>query len=78
MKKKMETSKKLAIAIIVIALIDIQLPFILAFMGRDVIAETLALTICTEIVGVYAAYCVKAFKGKKEEMKNQEEDDGLN
>lgn len=78
-KKKVETSKKMAITILVVALIDIQLTYVLAFMGME-IAETLSVTIVTEIVSVFLIYCLKAYFGKKAEVesKKENEDDGLN
>lgn len=47
--------------IINVALIDMQFPFILAFLGRDNIAETMGGLIVTEIIGVFIAYCMKSF-----------------
>lgn len=70
-KDKLTFSKKLVIAVITVALIDIQLPFVLAFMGRDEIAQTLAVAIVTEIIGVVVTYSTKAFLENKEEEKNK-------
>lgn len=76
-KNKKETSKKLAIAILVVALIDIQLTYILAFMGME-IAETLSVAIVTEIISVFSVYSIKAYLGKKaeEDMRYKEENNG--
>lgn len=38
----------------------IYLSYGLAFLGREEIAETLSKTVVTEILGVFAAYAVKA------------------
>lgn len=60
-------TKKILNRIITVALIDMQFPFILAFLGKDNIAETLGTIIVTEIVGVFLVYCAKSFFETKEE-----------
>ncbi len=50
-----------------IAVIDIQLSYVLAFMGKDQIAETLSITVVTEIIGVMAVYFAKSFLETKEQ-----------
>lgn len=67
-KTTKEFSKKMALAILVVALVDIQFSFLLAFLGREEIAQDLAITICSTIVGVYIPYCLKAYFGKKAEV----------
>lgn len=47
--------------IVIISLIDLQLPFILAFFGKEQIAETLGGLIVTELIGVFLVYCAKSF-----------------
>lgn len=47
--------------IVIISLIDLQLPFVLAFLGREQIAETLGGIIVTEIIGIFLVYCAKSF-----------------
>ena len=59
-KKRTYTKDKMD-RIINVALIDIQFPFILAFMGRENIAETMGGLIVTEIVAVFLVYCLKSF-----------------
>lgn len=59
-KKRTYTKDKLD-RIINVALIDIQFPFILAFMGRENIAETMGGLIVTEIIAVFLVYCAKSF-----------------
>lgn len=54
-----------------IALIDLQFPFILAFLGRENIAEELGKVIVTEIIGVFLVYCAKSFFETKEEKRNE-------
>ncbi len=44
-----------------IAVIDIQLSYILAFMSEEQIAETLSITVVMEIIGVMAVYFTKLF-----------------
>ena len=52
-----------------IAVFDIQLSYVLAFMGKEQIAETLSITVVTEIIGVMAAYFLKSFWENKESEK---------
>ena len=52
-----------------VSLIDLQLPFVLAFLGRIEIAETLAVAIVTEIIGAIVTYSVKSFFETREEEK---------
>lgn len=84
-KKKAKTpltfTKKIVLLVLIVALIDMQIPFVLSFLGREPV-ETLGTTIVIEIVGVCIGYFVKAFFGKKEEEKlkfereRMETDDG--
>lgn len=64
-------TKKAVTLILVVALIDLQLTYVLAFMGREYIAETLSSTIAETIVGVMVGYFLKAlfetFFEKREE-----------
>lgn len=53
-------TKKAVVVILVVSLIDLQLSYFLAFMGREQIAETLSSTIATVIVGVMLGYFFKA------------------
>lgn len=70
-KQKFTFSKWIVMIILIISLIDMQIPFILAFMGKEQIADTLAITIVTEVVAVFAVYSVKAFFETKEQEKNR-------
>ena len=54
-------TKKMMDRIVNVALIDIQFPFILAFMGRENIAETMGGLIITEIIAVFLVYCAKSY-----------------
>lgn len=69
-KRKYQMSKVLTAVIIVTALIDLQLSYILAFMGKE-IAETLSVAIVTEIVAVVLGYFLKSFNETKEAEKNK-------
>ncbi len=69
-------TKKMMSRIINIALFDMQLPFVLALLGRSDIAETLGGIIVSEVIGVFLVYCAKSFfetreseKVRMEEMK---------
>lgn len=61
MKKWLTTfTKKAVAAILVVSLIDIQLSYILAAMGKEQIAETLSSTIVELLVGVMLGYFLKS------------------
>lgn len=62
-------TKKMMTRIINAALLDMQFPFLLAFLGREQIAETLGGLIVTEIIGVFLVYCAKSFFETKEEQR---------
>ena len=71
------TFTKIAVtAILVTSLFDLQLSYILAFMGRDQIAESLSSTIVEMVVGVMSGYFLKAlfetFFEKREERLNKQ------
>lgn len=57
----------MATIILVVAIYDIQLTYVLAFLGMSDVAETLSITLVTEIVAVFITYCLKAYFGKKAE-----------
>ena len=59
--KWLETFTKISVtAILIVSLIDWQLTYVLAFMGREQIAETLSSTISDTVVGVMIGYFVKS------------------
>lgn len=65
--RKRRTFSKTAVRwLLIIALFDLQLSYLLAFLGREQIAETLSITVVTEIVAVMLGYFMKAFKETKE------------
>lgn len=53
--------------ILIITLLDLQFPFILAFMGREQIAEDLGKILVTEVIGIFLVYCLKSFFETREE-----------
>lgn len=70
MKRKKNTyTKKLVKWILAISMIDLQLSYLLAFLGRTEIAENLSMTVVTTIIGTVITYCIKSFKETKEEEK---------
>ena len=74
-KKWLKTFSKKAVAVILaVSLIDLQLSYILAFMGKEQIAESLSSQIASLIIGVMVGYFMKAlfetFFEKREERLN--------
>lgn len=74
--KWLETFTKRAVTLIlVVALVDLQLSYILAFLGKEQIAESLSTTVAETIVGVMLGYFLKAlfetFFEKREERLNK-------
>lgn len=75
--KKKTFTKRMVKAILIVAVADLQLTYALAFvgvaLGRDTIAtaETLSITIVTEIIAVILGYYLKSFFETKEEKKNE-------
>lgn len=84
MKRKKKTyekwlktyTKKAVTIILAVSLIDLQLSYVLAFMGQIQIAESLSSTIASTIVGVMLGYFLKAlfetFFEKREERLRRE------
>lgn len=70
-KKKLTTTKKVLYLVLIMSAIDLQLTYILAFIGREEIAESLAITIVTEVIAVFLGYCCKSFFETREEEKNK-------
>lgn len=66
-----ETYTKSLVAIIIfVCLIDLQLTYVLAFVGKEQIAETLSVQICITILGVALVYMIRAFLDTYSEKKN--------
>lgn len=69
-------TKKAVAAILVISLIDLQLSYVLAFIGQVQIAESLSSTIASTVVGVMLGYFLKAlfetfFEKREERLKRE-------
>lgn len=60
-------TKAMVFSIMLVSLIDLQLSYVLAFMGMMNIAEELSKTVCTTIIGVAFVYMVRAFFDTKYE-----------
>lgn len=59
--KWLETFTKRAVAaILAVSMIDMQLSYLLAFLGKEQIAESLSSTIATTVIGVMLGYFAKA------------------
>lgn len=75
-RKWLQTYTKKAVAIILaVSLIDLQLSYVLAFIGKEQIAESLSSQIASTIIGVMLGYFMKAlfetFFEKREERLNR-------
>lgn len=67
-----ETFSKLWVSVLMIAaIVDLNLSYVLAFLGREQIAETLSIAIVTEIIGVMAIYLIRAFLDSHYEAKDK-------
>lgn len=76
-KKWLQTfTKKAVAAILFFSILDLQLSYILAFMGKDQIAESLSSTIASTVIGVMIGYFLKSlfetFFEKREERLRQD------
>lgn len=60
-KSKQTFTKRCVSIILFFSILDVQLSYLLAFIGRVDIAETLSVTVVTEIIGVCVAYFLKSF-----------------
>lgn len=80
-KKWLKTYTKKAVTIILsVSLIDLQLSYVLAFMGQFQIAESLSSTIASTIVGVMLGYFLKAlfetfFENREERLRRESDVD---
>lgn len=70
MRKKKRTFSKQAVKwILIVCMVDLQLSYLLAFLGREEIAETLSITVVTSVIAVMLGYFMKSFKETREEEK---------
>lgn len=56
--------------LMIVAVVDMQFSYILAFLGHSNIAETLSITAVTEIIGVMLGYMAKSFFETASERKD--------
>ena len=69
---KFETYTKRLVGFIIFAcLIDLQLSYILAFLGKDQIAESLSIQICVTILGTALVYMIRAYFDTKAEKRDE-------
>ncbi len=69
-KRRFRTFTKRAVMVILfVALLDLQLSYLLAFLGREQIAENLSSDITKVIIGTILGYLAKAFFETKEAEK---------
>ena len=70
---KFETYTKRLVGVIVLAgIVDLQLTYVLAFMGKDQIVETLSGQVCATILGTALIYMIRAYFDTKAEKKNDQ------
>ena len=69
-KRRWTFTKKIVSILLVVAVIDLQLTYILAFMGMTETLQETSGKLITEILGVVFVYCVKSFFETREEEKN--------
>lgn len=72
-------TKRAVTAILVVSLFDMQLSYLLAFLGKEQIAESLSSTIADVIVGVMIGYLFKAlfetfFEKREERLLSQNQE----
>jgi len=61
-KLKFENYVKTLVAVVIfVSLVDLQLSYILAFLGRENIAEKLSIQICTTILGTVLIYIIRSY-----------------
>lgn len=69
-------TKRAVAAILCVSLLDLQLSYVLAFLGKEQIAESLSSTIASTVIGVMIGYFAKAlfetFLEKRENRLNGE------
>ena len=77
------TFTKIAVTVILgVSLVDLQFSYILAFMGREQIAETLSTTIVEMVVGVMLGYFLKSlfetfFEEREKRLNKQNKPDEI-
>ena len=77
------TFTKIAVTVILgVSLVDLQFSYILAFIGREQIAETLSTTIVEMVVGVMLGYFLKSlfetfFEEREKRLNKQNKPDEI-
>lgn len=71
-------TKRAVTAILIFSILDLQLSYLLAFMGKDQIAESLSSTIASTVIGVMIGYFLKSlfetfFEKREERLRRREE-----
>ena len=75
---KLETyTKRLVAIIITVGIIDLQFSYILAFLGKEEIAENLSVQICITILGTALTYMIRAYFDTKAEKHDEMIKSGL-
>lgn len=75
---KFETyTKRLVAIVVIVSLVDLQLTYVLAFLGRDQIAETLSNQICITILGTVLVYAIRAYFDTRAEKRDEMIKSGL-
>lgn len=59
--------KKIVDRVLTVSLIDLQFTYVLAFLGREQIAESLSKYLVAKIIAVVIVYAVKSYSGKRNE-----------
>lgn len=78
-KRRFRTfTKRAVMAILFVALLDLQLSYLLAFLGREQIAENLSSDITKVIIGTILGYLAKSFFETKEAEKVRLEEEWRN
>ena len=72
-KTKTQYTKGAVTAILVVALFDLQMPYVLAFLGTENTLEELSKVILVNIIVVFFIYCLKSYFETKEEHKERRE-----
>lgn len=65
-------TKNLVFFIVLVCLIDLQLTYVLAFLGQPSIAEELSKQLCITILGVAFTYMIRAYFDSKAEHSNKD------
>lgn len=76
-KRRVQTTKKLIWFCLINGVLWCWCSYVLAFLGREEIAESLSQTAVTEILGVIVCYCAKSLFEKREDFGSIMDKEGL-